>query len=376
MKTSLLPLAGMIPAALIAPLSAQLPGNFVNTTPGSASWIQETTASGGTRTIFTINANSIFEWTSGFNLAEGNELVFDFTGGNSLVNLLGGTGVNCINGTVTSNGNVSFISPQADLVVNGSITAKSVTLSTLDTDAAALLAGGNNLTFSGSPSAGNGLQITGTIKSTGGDVVLAGQRVTLGEKAQIRAKGAALIAGGSRIDVDRAAATGKIKSKAGDGFVLHLANTRAARIEVASGMQIIQKGTMDSPRIFLEVGPAGQILTETHGIVVGQLEVSGLWNKNGVKGGGHTDQDAASSINPSTLKIPTVKRPDGSTVSSARTIVSNVPVSASADSGRDRKSATSAVASRDKSSKQPMLQRASFFGMRGGSEPVKTENKR
>ena len=377
MKTSLLPLAGIIPAALIAPLSAQSPGNFVNSTPGSASWSQEATATGGTRTIFTINANSVFQWTSGFNLAEGNEIVFDFTGGDSLVNLLGGSGVNSINGTVTSNGNVSFISPQADLVVGGSITAKSVTLSTLDADPAALMSG-NNVSFTGSPSAFNGLQITGTIKSTGGDIVLTGQRVTLSEKAQIRAKGDALIAGGSRIDLDRGVAAGKIKSKAGDGIVLHVGNTRASRIEVSAGSQITQKGGMKAPRIFLEVGPSGQIVMEK-GIVLGSVEAKGSLDSDGVEGNGHTDQDAVSSLHPSILKAPGVKRPDGSTVSTARTVVSNVPVSASADSGRDRKAATSAVASRDKDkTAKPMMQRASFFGMRGGSETVKAEkdNKR
>lgn len=377
MKTSLLALAGMIPAAFVAPLHAQLPGNFVNSAPGTASWSQETTAS-GIRTIFTINANSVFQWTDGFNLAAGNELVFDFTGGDSLVNVLGGTGVNCISGSVTSNGNLSFISSQADLVVNGSITAKSVTLSTLDADPAALLSGGK-VSFSGNPASNTALQIGGTIQATGGDVVFAGQRVVLTNTAVIRAKGAALIAGGSRIDVDRAAATGKIKSKAGDGFVLHLGNARASRIEVAAGTQITQKGRLEAPRIFLEVGPTGKILTEGNGVLVGSVEAKGVWDKDGVKEKGSTDQDATSSLNPSTLKLPATIRPDGSKVTAARTVVSNVPVAASADSGRDRKPASSnntAVASRDKTSSKPLVQRASFFGMRGGSETVKAEPKK
>ena len=42
-------------------------------------------------------------------------------------------------------------------------------------------------------------------------------------------------------------------------------------------------------------------------------------------------------------------------------------MSASADSGRDRKRSSRQVASRDK----PLLQRASFFGMRGGSSGSK-----
>jgi hypothetical protein len=45
-------------------------------------------------------------------------------------------------------------------------------------------------------------------------------------------------------------------------------------------------------------------------------------------------------------------------------------MSASADSGRDRKPASKQVASRDAKSKS-IFQRASFFGMNGGSGVVK-----
>jgi hypothetical protein len=79
--------------------------------------------------------------------------------------------------------------------------------------------------------------------------------------------------------------------------------------------------------------------------------------------------DSVSALSPSTLKIPAVKRPDGSAVMASRTVANSTPVSASADGSRDRKGGAAQVASRDK--KQPMLQRASFFGMRGGSTPVK-----
>ncbi|WP_367873887.1 hypothetical protein [Luteolibacter sp. Populi] len=372
MKTSLLSLAGFFPAVLIAPLCAQSPGAIVITTPGSATWIEEITPT-GTRTIFSIGANSIFQWNDGFSLTPGSELVFDFLGGDSVVNVLGGNGVNFIGGNVTSNGNVSFVSPQADLLVSGNIAAKSVTLTTLNVDPGALLSAGN-VTFSGNPASATGLTITGSIRATGGDIVLSGQRVTVTDTATLHAKGSAMIAGGSVVQLDRNSATRKLKATSGDGFVYHLGNTKAGRIEVAAGADFVHKGRLDAPRIFLEVGQNGKILKESGGILVGQVTLNGVIQK-GVEGKPH-EGDATSSLSPSTLKMPAIKRPDGSTVSASRTVVSNVPVSASADTARDRKSAGGSVASRAKgSSKQPMLQRASFFGMRGGSEPVKADKR-
>ncbi|WP_265595037.1 hypothetical protein [Haloferula sp. BvORR071] len=374
MKTSLLPLAGILPAALVAPLFAQLPGNLTNTTPGSATWTQVATPT-GTRTIFTITSDSVFEWDSGFSLTAGNELVFDFLSGNSVVNVLGGTGVNLISGNVTSNGNVSFVSPHADLVVNGNITGKSVTLSTLNADTAALLGHNGTVTFSGPAGSMTGLMVCGSIQATNGDVLLAGQRVTVTRDAQLRAKGSVLMGSGSRVDLDRDSATRKLKATSGDGFVYHLGNSKAARIEIAAGADFLHKGRLEAGRIFLEVGKDGKVLKEGGGIVVGKVEVNGVVQK-GVDGGPH-DADEAAALNPSTLKMPAITRPNGSRVSESRTVVSNVPVSASADSVRDRKPGSDAMASNNSGKgAKPMLQRASFFGMRGGSETVKAEKKR
>lgn len=368
MKTSLFPLAGFLPALLTAPLHAQAPGSPVLSTPGSATWVSQPTPS-GTRTVFTVTSNSIFDW-NGFNLPSGSELVFDFVGGDSVVNMLNGSSANVLAGTVTSNGNVGFFSPNAALIVTGNVTAKSVTLSTLNVDSAAFLNGGD---FTLSGVSGKSLTVSGNIKATDGDIVLAGRSVELSEEGRLNAKGAAFLAGGTEAKVTRNGAGQRLKQTGDQGFVLHLGKTRASRIEIAAGKQISNEGTLSvgtgAQRIFLEVGKNGKVTKDSKGIIVGNLTVNG---KLEVKASSleRNDGDSASAISTSTLKLPALKRPDGSTVASSRMLVNNAPMSANADGGRDRKRQTQQVASHDRGNK-PMLQRASFFGMRGGDSTAK-----
>lgn len=369
MKTSLFPLAGLIPVILTSPLSGQSLAVPVLSTPGSATWVIENIGT-GTRTVFTISSNTVFDW-AGFDLPSGSEMVFDFVGGQSVVNMLNGSGVNILGGNVTSNGNVGFFSPNADLVVTGSITAKSVTLSSLNVDAAAFNSGG---TFSMSGTGGfNGLTVMGRVRATGGDVVLAGRAVDITSNARINAKGAANIVGGSQISIAKDGTGRRVTESSGDGFVLHMGDTRASRIEIAAGKQITNEGRLDvgssSNRIFLEVGQGGKILKEASGIMIGGVSTNGKVDADGSAVGPH-EGDSASAVSSSSLKIPALKRPDGSAVSAPRTMVNNTPMSASADTGRDRKRPGQQVASSDKGAK-PMLQRASFFGMRGGDTTAK-----
>lgn len=368
MKTSLFPLAGFIPALLIAPLYSQTLGSPVLSTPGTATWVSQNTPS-GTRTVFTITSNSIFDW-NGFNLPSGSELIFDFVGGESVVNMLNGTGANILAGTVTSNGNVGFFSPNAALIVSGNVTAKSVTLSTLDVDSAAFLSGGD---FTLSGGAMKNLTVSGTIKATDGDIVLAGRSVELSEEGSLHAKGAAFLAGGTEVSVARSGAGQRLKQTGDQGFVLHLGKTRASRIEIAAGRQIANEGTLNvgtgGQRIFLEVGKNGKVTKDSKGIVIGNLSVNG---KLEVRSSSleRNDGDSAAAISSSSLKLPALKRPDGSAAARSRMMVNNAPVSANADGGRDRKRQTQQVASHDRGNK-PMLQRASFFGMRGGDSTAK-----
>ncbi|RYD46944.1 MAG: hypothetical protein EOP83_28820, partial [Verrucomicrobiaceae bacterium] len=140
MKLPLFPLAGLVPALLIVSVHGQAVGVPVLSTPGSATWLSEITST-GTRMIFTITGDTVLDWGQ-FNLGSGSELIFDFVGGNSVTNMLNGTSANSINGSVTSNGNVGFFSPNAPLKVTGTVTANNVTLATMDVDPQAFNSGG------------------------------------------------------------------------------------------------------------------------------------------------------------------------------------------------------------------------------------------
>jgi hypothetical protein len=383
----------------------------VLTTPGTASWTSEATAT-GTRTVFTLTGNTVLTWDQ-LNLANGSEMVFDFTGGSTVVNFLEGTGTHRIDGSVTSNGNVAFFSPRAGLEVNGSIIAKGVTLATLNADAAAFSEG--NYEMSGLAGF-KSLRINGHVEATDGDVVLGGERIAISDTAKIKASQDALIAAGRNVSVS---ATGdrRLKENSGVGFVLHMGETGASRIEVAAGREINNQGTLNAGqgRIFLAVGGDGQITNESGGVIVGDLEFDGAFDSQGtvlVPDEG----DAVPAVNESTLTIPSLTRPDGTsvgvtlpqgadagnaeqdvptsspagsaglgnlagnggrkdssqTVSAPRMITYTVPMSASGDAQRDAGARTRVadkrVAAAGKS--KALLSRSSFFGLRGGNTPL------
>ena len=173
----------------------------------------------------------MFDWQR-LNLKNGSEMVFNFTGGKTVVNFLGGTKTHRIDGSVTSNGIVAFFSPTADLQVNGSIIAKGVTLATLNADAADV-SDGDGFKMSGKGGF-NYLTVNGRVEATDGDVVIGGERVIVGGSAKLQASRDVLIGGGREISV---AASGdrRLKEESGFGYVLHLGESRASRIEIAAG---------------------------------------------------------------------------------------------------------------------------------------------
>jgi hypothetical protein len=368
MNITLLPLTGLIPVLLIAPLHAQGMGSPVLTTPGTATWSTEVTAT-GSRTIFTITGNTILDWGQ-FDLGSGSELVFDFVGGESVANLLSGTAPNSISGTVTSNGNVGFFSPNASLRVSGSITAENVTLATMSVDPVAFNSG-SDLTLNSV--SGSTLTVSGSVTATSGSVLLAGQTVRVRGAGNLQAAEAVRMAGGTQVKFSQGGLRRHLDVSRGDGFVLHMGSARAPRIEVAAGREVNINGKLDtgSPdnRIFLEVGQDGKVLREGAGLMVGQLSVKGEFDPVGIDGYTN-DGDAAGVVSNSTTKIPALSRPDGSKANRSLTLVNQVPMSASADSGRDLKKPSREVAKRDPSSKS-MFQASSLFGVRGSSAPVK-----
>lgn len=368
MNITLAPLAGLVPALLFAPLHAQGIGTPVLATPGTATWLTEVTAT-GSRTVFTITANTTLDWGQ-FNLGSGSELVFDFVGGDSVANLLGGSATHTIAGSVTSNGNVGFFAPDAALRVTGDVTAANVTLATMSVDPVEFH-GGADLNLNSV--SGSTLTVSGSVTATSGSVLLAGKSVRVRGDGRLQAAEAVRMAGGSQVKFSHGRFGRKLDVANGDGFVLHLGEARASRIEVAAGREVNIGGKLDagsaSNRIFLEVGGDGKILREGSGLMVGRVSTRGVFDPVGIELNPN-DGDAAAAVSNSSVKLPALSRPDGSKVSSSRTLVNQVPMSASADSGRDRKAPAREVASRD-TRKKSMFQAASFFGMRGGSGPAK-----
>jgi hypothetical protein len=357
-------LSALCPVAGI--LHAQEP---VLSTPGTATWTTEATANGGTRTVFNLTNNTVFDWQQ-LNLKNGSEMVFNFTGGKTVVNFLGGTKTHRIDGSVTSNGIVAFFSPTADLQVNGSIIAKGVTLATLNADAADF-SDGDGFKMSGKGDR-NYLTVNGRVEATDGDVVLGGERVSVGGTAKIQASRDVLIGGGREISV---AASGdrRLKEESGFGFVLHLGETRASRIEVAAGREIENQGTLNTGkgRIFLAVSEGGKITNQSTGVIVGNLAFEGKFENGGILV--QDEGDTAPSVNEGTLTIPKLTRPDGTKVNSEpQTIKYTVPMSATSDARRDSSHSKRVDAQQmaQNDTTRSLLQRSSFFGMRGGNTTV------
>ncbi|MEP2777103.1 MAG: hypothetical protein ABJQ29_12990 [Luteolibacter sp.] len=345
------------PAIFAVSAMAQDP---VLATPGTATLSTQTTATGST-TVFTLTGDTVFDWAH-LNLAQGSELVFNFLAGESVINVLGGNGVHRINGNVTSNGIVAFFAPGGDLEVNGRITARGVVLGTTNVDPADFF-DGNGYSLSNA-SGLNFLTVNGDVTALGGDVVLAGPQVVVGQSAKIRATGRAGIAGSSEIAVS-AGSGGLLRENGGSGFVLNLGEARAARIDVVAGNEVNNQGVLNAGngRVFLEVGSGGVITNETNGIIIGNLAFQGLFREKGAILTPN-EGDALPVVSEGTLTMPALRRPDGTQVSASQTVRTNSAVSASGDGGRDSRNV--GRPSTAESSRRSLMQRTSFFGMRGG----------
>ena len=355
MKAVPLAFRGVLLSLLTTSLHAQGP---VLSTPGTATWSTEATAT-GTRTVFTITGNTVLDWNR-MNLAPGNELVFDFLGGESVVNNLLGTKAHRIDGSVTSNGIVGFFSPNAHLQVNGSITAKGVTIATLDVNPVDFASG----SYVMSGGAGRVLTVDGKVGATGGDVVLAGSSLTLGGSTSISASGHALLGGGETVSIAPSGIR-RINVVGTIGEIYNRGSVTASRMEVAAGNQIVNDGRLDvgAADIFLEVGKDGTISNETNGVIVGAAAFKGALVDKGLIIEPH-EGDIPPLVSESRLKVPTLKSPNGKVVSTSKKLSYSAPMSASSDAGRTSKRQDRDVAKVESS--RSLLQRSSFFGVRGG----------
>jgi hypothetical protein len=339
MKRSVTWMVVLLPGVAWAGLVPGSPGGPVLLTPGSASWNWMTTPS-GTRTEYTLTSDTVLDWGR-FQLPAGDELVF--SGGAGVVNLLGGTREHRIEGSVVAEGVIGFFANGAGLRVDGSVTGKAVTVATLGTtDAAAFLTGGGYAMNATAPGL-RVMTVDGALTATGGDVVVAGEFVNVRGGALIEAAGAVRMGGGA---------------------------SRGAAVEIEARQEIANAGRIEGARVFLEVGRDGKILNEGSGVIIGNLQVVGDFDNDGTVLLGD-EGDALVAANSSLLRLPELKRPDGSSVSRARELRRDVAMTASSDSQRDR-SASGHVAGKQAGS---VLRRLSFFGMRGAAGQAAAEKK-
>ena len=343
-------------------------------TPGTSTESVEAIST-GTRTTFSLTGNTILSWEQ-LNLAEGSELVFDFTSGDRVLNLLSGSNRHTINGSVTSNGIVAFFSPNANFDINGSISAKGVVLSTLTADADEFFSG-NGYTLNGG-SGSNRLFVGGAVTATDGDVVFAGPIVDTGWNAVIGASGSVLVGGGSAVGISETGSR-KLSVSSANGEILHMGVMNGSVIELVAGGSVLNEGTIDAEQgqIFIEVGEDMQITNESNGVIIADEVFTNETITNGVVIV-PDEGDSAAGVSEGTLNMPTLTRPDGTVVSVKQKVSANAPVSASGDIGRDvgKKTAddpavsdSGQVASNRKGSRS-LLQRSSFFGVRGGGKTV------
>ncbi len=324
-------------------------------TPGSATWTT-TVLDGGTQTVFTVLDDTVLDWAE-FRLEAGSSIQFDVLGGGGVVNQLGGSGSHYLNGTVLSNGVVGFFSPEADFEVNGSITAKSVTLSTLGTEAADFLDGGGYRMADGGEF--NFLTVNGEVRATGGDVVLAGRQVVIGDGADLVASGALRIAGLDAVSVSGQGAR-RLRAEGEEGFVLHLGEGRASRIEIHAGREVNLQGTLDAVggRVWVEVGDEGTIRSEASGIIMGETVFDGLLEKGVAVGA--SSGDAPGAVSDGVLGVPALTRPDGTKVTGPVRVATSTAVGEAVARGRAK-----TVSREGSGAGRAVLQRSSFFGMRG-----------
>lgn len=363
-------LSWLLPFPLIGVAVADLcpgnPGGPTVHTPGVVDCFSEATAT-GTRTTYTFQDNAILGWGL-LELPEGDELVFDFVGGDRVANVLGPGRTHRLDGAVTSNGTVGFFSEGRGLEVNGQVTARGVVLSSLAVDDATDFLSGGSYQLSGN----GGIQqltVRGDVTATAGDVLAAGNVVRVAGEANLNASGAVRVAAGNEVDVADSGPH-RVQASGGIGILLHLGDSRASTLElVTSGQELNNAGRLEAAggagRIFLEVGPGGTIRNEGTGVILGNTTFNGIFDNDGIIIG-DDDLDPLQAVNSSVLDIPALKDPKGRSVSMARRIETNTAMSGSADALRPTSSKKRAQLAKRQA--KPLVRRQSFFGMRGGKK--------
>lgn len=299
----------------------------------------------GTRTTFSLTGDTILSWEQ-LELDEGSELVYDFKSGDKVLNLLGGTKRHTIDGTVTSNGIVGFFSPNANFKIGGSINAKGVVLATLETDADEFFSKDGYSLRGGSER--NSIFLSGEITATQGNVVIAGRDVLIAGSAKISASKRVLVGGGTDITISKSGAE-RLTVNSEDGKITNLGEVQAPQIEFKAGESTSNSGKINAGngKVFIEVGENGQITNESSGIIISDPVFDQEMISEGVIIV-PDDGDSASSVSQGTVTVPKLTRPDGSVVSDSQIVTTSAPVSASGDLSRDNVAATGSDATADR----------------------------
>lgn len=351
-------------SAAVADLCPGSPGGPTVVSPGLVDCASENTST-GTRTTFTLHDDTILRWGL-FGLPDGDELVFDFMGGERVANLLGSGHAHRIDGTVTSNGVIGFFSEGRGLEVNGSMQAKGVVLSSLAISNAEDFVDRKEYHLSGSGGF-QPLTIRGEVIATGGDLVAAGNVVRVTGDSKLRASRAIRVAAGNDVEVD-VSGQQRIQASGGVGILLHLGDSRAGSLElVASGQELDNAGRLEAGggtgKIFMEVGSGGVIRNEGTGVIFGRASFDGALDSDGIVLDGD-NLDPLQAVNSSVLRVPALRDPEGRLVSKARRVETNTAMSGSADALRQPKAKKKKQLAQQ--GRKPLLRRQSFFGMRGG----------
>lgn len=208
------------------------------------------------------------------------------------------------------------------------------------------------------------LRVTGKVEATDGDVLLVAPVVQVGGGAEVEATGAARVGGATGIEV---LPSGNRRLEAtGEGLILHLGKSRANSIEWVAGSEVVQAGRVEAGagagKIFLEVGAGGRIRQEGTGVMLGDLEVSGVFEEQGVVFQSD-DGDTAGGVASTSLKMPEVRRPGGQVVAERRVVTKMVPMTAAVTRQEGKAVGHRELAGRGKD--EPVMRRARFFGLRG-----------
>jgi filamentous hemagglutinin family protein len=351
-----------------------LDGNPELMTPGTATCALDP---GGNATISMSDA-SLIRWEQ-FNIDEGQTFNFNFLGGaanKTVVNFTTGSRRNSIEGNLISNGRVILVTPGQRLSISGMIQAESFLASTIEADDLNELLNNQSTSFGAGPSGGRLLRVEpgASLEATGGDLVLAGEVVSISGGAAVLAPvGSVRTVAAEEFTLANAGAERvNITTHAPFANVLTNGRVEAANVEMKASAEITNGGLIQTGggvgKVYLRVGPGGSVINAGTGLINGILEVTpSLTNDGGFID--PTTGDAATTVKSSVSRFPALRRP-GEKPGKETLVVDTGGVAASVDNSQARSARRSQNVAANRSA---LHRKSSFFGLRGGATRKKRE---